>query len=65
MTEDNSFLPACPCCGGKAEIEQDEFGEIVRCIDCGVNTGGEYSPNRTEEAAVSAWSKRVTKIYTE
>jgi len=56
------YLCDCPCCGGRAEIEQDEFGVMVRCTDCGLNTGGEYATRGcgTEEEAIEKWNKRIT-----
>lgn len=34
-------LPNCPCCNGVAEWESDEYGIMIRCTVCGINTGGE------------------------
>lgn len=36
-------LPNCPVCHSVAEWDKDEFGDMIRCMNCGINTGGEYS----------------------
>jgi len=63
--EEQNYLADCPCCDGKAEIERDEWGAMVRCTNCGLNTGGEFGESKRLPGdgvlhAISFWNRRVT-----
>lgn len=65
MKEICDYLAACPCCGGTPEMEKDEWGTMVRCVECGLNTGGEFQTAKNEKKAIDLWNKRQTKMYTQ
>jgi len=55
------YLANCPCCGGDAEIDDNEFGIFIRCAECGLNNSGEYA-KRLEgnyEEAIKKWNMRL------
>jgi len=68
MEKCNDYLACCPCCAGVAELQSDEWGVMVRCSECGVNTGGEFGAKgqldvTPEQVAIDTWNKRVTLAF--
>ena len=60
-----SKIRICPCCGGEAEILNENFGEKVwvQCTECGLQTS-RYNKDDVvngmngEEWAVFRWNRR-------
>lgn len=62
------FIKECPCCGGEAELFEEDFGKTVfiGCTECGLHTA-RYDRNSVidgkngEDWAVWRWNMRVTR----
>ncbi|MGR8931936.1 MAG: Lar family restriction alleviation protein [Gammaproteobacteria bacterium] len=62
MNDETEKLKNCPCCGGAAEVCEDEWGSMVRCTDCGLNNGGEYAPNIPTDDRIKSWNMRTNEL---
>lgn len=56
----NVVLKDCPFCGGKAVLNDGDFGFKVYCADCLASVGAiESEEDNTIENAVARWNNRI------